>query len=156
MARLMDLATVIRSRNAGPYEITFDIMFDDPEMYEQVKRTGIINRELSARLYHVRPEEVFFTTYDAAYAFKGTLPRRASAGDVEDTDVYGAQQHASLLTIEVPLEASEVRWRASLSSPRLAWEQRVPGCLIVRERLEPVPWPPATGWSSVRSCPDHR
>jgi hypothetical protein len=109
MARLMDLATVIRSKNAGPYEITFDIMFDAPEVYEQVKRTGVLNRELFARLYHVRPEEVFFTTYDAAYAFKGTLPRRTSAGDVEDTDVYGAQQHTPLLTIEVPLETPEKR-----------------------------------------------
>ncbi len=109
MAQWMDLETVIRSKNAGSYEITFDIMFDDPEVYEQVKRTGFVNRELFARLYHVRPEEVFFTTYDTAYAFKGTLPRRTSAGDVEDTDVYGAQQHAPLLTIEVALEASEKR-----------------------------------------------
>lgn len=104
MARLMDLATVIRSKNAGAYEITFDIMFDNPDLYEKVKRTGVINRELFAQLYHVSPEQVFFTTYDAAYAFKGTLPRRASAGDVDDTDVYGAQQHAPLLTVEVPIE----------------------------------------------------
>jgi hypothetical protein len=104
MARLMDLATVIRSKNAGPYEITFDIMFDDPTLYAQVKRTGVINRDLFAQLYHVPPEQVYFTAYDAAYAFKGTVPRRWSAGDAEDTDVYGAQQHAPLLTVEVPIE----------------------------------------------------
>ncbi|MBI3326077.1 MAG: DUF4387 domain-containing protein [Nitrospinae bacterium] len=104
MARLMDIAKVIRSKNAGAYEITFDIMFDNQELYEKVKRTGVINRDLFAQLYHVPPEQVFFTAYDAAYAFKGTLPRRSSAGDADDSDVYGAQQHAPLLTVEVPIE----------------------------------------------------
>ena len=107
MARLMDLAAVIRSKNAGPYEITFDIMFDDPELYEKVKRTGVINRELFARLYHVPLEQVSFTAYDAAFAFKGTLPRRVCAGDAGDTDVYGAQQHAPLLSVEVPIDEAQ-------------------------------------------------
>ena len=98
----MDLAKVIRNKNAGPYEITFDIMFDDPDLYDKVKRTGIINRELFAQLYHVDLQVVSFTTYDAAYTFKGTIPRRVSASDTGDTDVYGAQQHTPLLTVEVP------------------------------------------------------
>jgi hypothetical protein len=37
------------------------------------------------------------------------LPRRMSAGDTEDTDVYGAQQHTPLLTIEVPFQLDEKR-----------------------------------------------
>ena len=36
-------------------------------------------------------------------AWKATLPRRIPSGAVGDTDVYGAQQHAPLLDIEVPL-----------------------------------------------------
>jgi hypothetical protein len=76
MARLIDLARVIRSKNAGPYEITFDIMFDDPDLYEKVKHTGVINRELFTRLYHVPLERVFFTTYDAAFALGNSAPPR--------------------------------------------------------------------------------
>ncbi len=72
MARLMDLATVIRSKNAGPYEITYNVMFDGPGVYEQVHHSGVINRELFPRLYHGQAEEVCFIAYDAAYAFKGT------------------------------------------------------------------------------------
>ena len=31
--RLYDLARVLRSKNSGPYEITLDILFDDPANY---------------------------------------------------------------------------------------------------------------------------
>ena len=36
--RLVDVARVIRSKNAGPFELTFDIMFADADSYERVKR----------------------------------------------------------------------------------------------------------------------
>lgn len=104
MKRLMDVAAVIRSKNAGAYEITFDIIFDDSGLYERVKATGIIRAELFAQLYGVRPEEVSCTAYDPALAFKGTIPRRVSAGDPDDCDVYGAQQHVPLLTVEIPID----------------------------------------------------
>ena len=103
MAKLKDLASVLRSKNAGAFQITFDIMFADKATYEKVKQTGVINSDLFARLYKVPVEKVQFTEYDAAYAFKGTIPRRISSGDVGDTDVYGAQQHAPLLDVEVPV-----------------------------------------------------
>jgi hypothetical protein len=106
LARLMDLAKVIRSKNAGPYGITFDIMFDDPDLYDKVKRTGIINRELFAQLYHVDLQVVLFTTYDAAYAFKGQSPPRVG-WLYRDTDEYGAQQHILLLTVEVSIAYGE-------------------------------------------------
>jgi hypothetical protein len=44
-----------------------------------------------------------FTVYDAALAFKAILPRLVPAGDIGDTEVYGAQQHGPLLEVEIPL-----------------------------------------------------
>ena len=58
---------------------------------------------LFARLYDVREVDVLFTPYPAGNAFKATLPRLVPSGDVGDTDVYGAQQHAPLLDVDVPL-----------------------------------------------------
>ena len=49
-------------------------------------------------------ESVLFTEYPPAFAFKATIERRTPSGAVGDTDVYGAQQHAPLLDVEVPLE----------------------------------------------------
>ncbi|MGH7056066.1 MAG: DUF4387 domain-containing protein [Stellaceae bacterium] len=103
MPRIREIAQVCKSKNAGPFELTIDVVFDNPAMFENVKRTGILSPDLFARLYGVRPEDVLFTVYDAALAFKATLPRLVPAGEIGDTDVYGAQQHAPLLDVEIPL-----------------------------------------------------
>jgi hypothetical protein len=103
MAKLKDIAKVCKSKNAGPFEVTIDIMFESKEVYDKVVATGVINEALFAKLYGVDAKDVLYTPYPAAFALKGTIPRRVSSGDVGDTDVYGAQQHAPLLDVEVPI-----------------------------------------------------
>jgi hypothetical protein len=106
MVKLKDIAKACKSKNAGPFQITLDIMFDDAALFERVRATGVITPRLIATLYGVREDEVLFTEYPPALAWKATLPRRIVSGAVGDTDVYGAQQHAPLLDIEVPLEVA--------------------------------------------------
>ena len=101
--RLIELARVIRSKNAGPFELTFDIMFADAETYERVKRSGVIRAELFARLYAVPKEHVLSVhAFDPALSFKATIARPISSGTAGDSDVFGAQQHAPLLDVEIP------------------------------------------------------
>ena len=59
-ATLSEFAKVIRSKNAGPFELTFDIMFDDAATYERVKRSGAVSREAVAARYNVAVEQVKF------------------------------------------------------------------------------------------------
>jgi hypothetical protein len=103
MSKLKDIAKACKSKNAGPFHITLDIMFDDAALFERVRATGVITPALIAGLYHVRAEDVVFTEYPPALAWKATIARRIASGAVGDTDVYGAQQHAPLLDIEIPL-----------------------------------------------------
>ncbi|MDA1090664.1 MAG: DUF4387 domain-containing protein [Proteobacteria bacterium] len=103
MPRIGDIALVCKSKNAGPFELTIDAVFGDRETFEKVKATGVLGPELFAKLYKVKAEDVLFTVYDAGFAFKATLPRLIPAGDIGDTDVYGAQQHAPLLAVEIPM-----------------------------------------------------
>jgi len=103
MPKIRDIAKACKSKNAGPFELTIDVVFDQRAMYERVKATGVLNPALFARLYNVKPEDVLFTEYPAGNAFKATIPRLVPSGDVGDTDVYGAQQHAPLLDVEIPL-----------------------------------------------------
>lgn len=101
--RILDLAQVIRSKNAGPFELTFDIMFEDPAAYERVKKSGAINAALVARLYKISHNQVLVCRpYDPALAFKITIRRPVSSGDLGESDVYGCQQHVPLTMIEVP------------------------------------------------------
>jgi hypothetical protein len=101
--RLIELARVIRSKNAGPFELTFDIMFTDAESYERVKRSGVISAELFAKLYAVPLDDVLSVhAFDPALSFKATIARPISSGTAGDSDVFGAQQHAPLLDVEIP------------------------------------------------------
>ena len=103
MTKLKDIVAVCKSKNAGPFELTIDAVFSDREPFERVKATGVICPRLFVELYGVKEEDILFTIYDAGLAFKATLPRLVSAGDLGDTDVYGAQQHAPLLEVEIPV-----------------------------------------------------
>lgn len=103
MALLRDIAQICKSKNAGPFVVTIDVLFEDPALYRRVKATGVLNPALFARLYGVAEADVLFTPYDTASAFKASLSRLVPAGGFGDTDVYGAQQHAPLLDVEIPL-----------------------------------------------------
>ena len=50
MARLGDIAKACKSKNAGPFELTLDIMFGDAATFEKVRATGVINAALIAKL----------------------------------------------------------------------------------------------------------
>jgi|TARA_B110000196_G_scaffold166195_1_gene142866 hypothetical protein len=102
MVALSELASVLRSKNAGALLCTLDLMFEDVATYERVRDSGVINPELIASLYHVSQNEVSIIPYDVAMAIKVTVPRLVPSGSFGDTDVYGSQQHGPLLTIEIP------------------------------------------------------
>ncbi len=102
MTRLIDLASICKSKNAGPFDLTIDVIFNSRALFGRVAATGILHAALFAKLYRAKESEVLFTPYPAANAFKATLPRLRSAGSFGDSDVYGAQQHAPILNVDIP------------------------------------------------------
>lgn len=102
MSALAELARLIRSKNAGPFELTFDIMFDDAATYDRVKRSGAVTREAVAARYNLPPEKVKFFFCDHARAIKASIPRPVPQGDPADSDGHGGQQYAPLMDIEIP------------------------------------------------------
>lgn len=105
MEKLSEIAKIIRSKNSGPFEITFDIMFPDEDSYKRVKESKVLNRELISGIYNVKDEDIItFMSFDPALAFKFTLKRSPSTqqGSINEYDTFGAQQHAPLLDIEIP------------------------------------------------------
>lgn len=102
MAQLWEVTKLIRSKNSGPFELTFDVIFRDRESYEKVRDAKLISAEWFARTYRLTPEVVSIINYDAANAIKITIPRPAISGDIDDTDVFGGQQHGPLVELELP------------------------------------------------------
>lgn len=101
--RLDQLAKTIRSKNAGVDRITFDIIFRHRREFDRVVRSGVITRSAMAALYRV-PEEriVDFVVYEPGLAIKFTIARLSPSGSPGDGDIFGAQQYAPLLSLEVP------------------------------------------------------
>lgn len=102
MTPLGELARLIRSKNAGPFELTFDIMFDEPATYERVKQSGMVSREAIATRYGLPAEKVKFFYCDLACAIKASIPRPCFQGDLLDSDGHGGQQYAPLMDIQIP------------------------------------------------------
>ncbi len=103
MPRIRDVAVICRSKNASPFLVTLDVVFPDRETFDKVRESGVISTGLISRLYSVPEKDVLLVEFPPANAFKATIPRLHGSGDVEDTDVYGAQQHAPLMDVEVPV-----------------------------------------------------
>ncbi len=93
----------ISSKNAGSFFLTFDVVFDDAERYRRVKASGALTRERIAALYGMPASDVLHViAFDQGLAFKVALRRARPSGSVGETDVFGAQQYAPLLDVEIP------------------------------------------------------
>lgn len=104
MPTLYELASVLRSKNAGPFEITFDVMFDDEATYRRVLAAAVLDPATIASRYGVPAASVRVLPFDRVLAIKVTIPRTSGArgsGSMFDRDVYGAQQHAPLAALIV-------------------------------------------------------
>jgi len=101
--KLSDLATVIRSKNAGPFELTFDVLFATHDDFERVVRSEVLSGAKFAELFQISLSDVISVVeFEPALAIKVTIKRSRSSGAFGETDVYGAQQHAPLLSLEIP------------------------------------------------------
>jgi hypothetical protein len=101
VAILARTASVIRSKNAGPLTLSFDLLFPSREAFIAARNSQALSAERIGALYDVPPNQVSIIAYDAANAIKIALPRNTVAGSPGDRDVYGAQQHTPLLGLEL-------------------------------------------------------
>jgi hypothetical protein len=102
MATIADLAVLVRSKNAGPFWLTIDIMFDEEAKYHRVRDSEVITRDGIAEMFGRNPDSIIVVNHDVALAIKVSFPRPQSSGSKYDSDVYGGQQYAPLLGLTVP------------------------------------------------------
>ncbi len=99
MKKLSQYTKILRSKNAGPLYITFDLIFETGEDREYVRER--LGRDLVAGAYGVDPADVRITPYAVVNAIKITFPRKHVSGSLRDDDIYGCQQHVPLSQIEL-------------------------------------------------------
>ena len=99
--KLYDSALVCRSKNAGPFQVTIDLMFNTVEEFDQVLASPNFTVEKIAAMYGVDPEKIAIKPFKRIMTIKVVLPRISPSGSALDTDVYGSQQHFPLGNLEI-------------------------------------------------------
>ena len=99
--KLYDKAFVCRSKNAGPFQVTIDLMFKDMASYSQVMDSAAFTAENIGKLYNVAPDKVAIKPFERILTIKVVLPRNSSSGSATDCDVYGSQQDFPLGNLEI-------------------------------------------------------
>jgi hypothetical protein len=99
MTTLGALARIVRSKNAGPTQLTIDLLFDDEAGCARAAAAPGLTPQAVAALYGVPCASVRIVRYPPAHAIKIVVDRATLAGGPGDRDVYGAQQHGPLLDI---------------------------------------------------------
>lgn len=99
--KLVECARIVRSKNAGPTQLTIDILFDEAADFEQAKASPNLSASRIATLYGLDAGQVRIIPYPPARAIKIVMDRKIIAGTPGDRDVYGAQQHGPLLDLDI-------------------------------------------------------
>lgn len=107
MARIFleDLCNVLRSKNAGPFRVSIDIMFKEYRDYRNIVDKKLLTGDIVAQAYGIPSEDVTnFETFDNVSAIKATIKRKIASGSPGDSDCYGMNQEGPLLQISFPSE----------------------------------------------------
>jgi hypothetical protein len=98
---LGELATQVRSKNAGPFWLTLDIFLPDEATFERVNRSGVTDPEVIGDLYGVDPAGVRVFALADLCAIKISFPRPVVQGSLDDRDMHAGQQYVPLLALSV-------------------------------------------------------
>lgn len=99
MKKLIDYTKILRSKNAGPLFITFDLIFNDRESMQYV--LGALTKEQVAEAYNVDVAKIDIIAYEVVNSIKITFPRKNISGSLADNDIYGCQQHMPLANLMI-------------------------------------------------------
>jgi hypothetical protein len=113
--RLLDMAVVIRSKDAGINRLVFDIVFNSATDYELALTSNVFARGNIARLLGLPAERVVGTFFvDSCNAIKLTVDRPNISASLDEHDVFGAQQQAAVEALSVPVYADRLARASSL------------------------------------------
>ena len=92
---------LIRTKNAGPFWITLDIVFENDEDFERVISEKVLTKEWIFGTYKIPQDTLISIEIPAARAIKFSFPRPRIQGDHGETDMYSGQQYEPLLDLQI-------------------------------------------------------
>jgi hypothetical protein len=101
MTTLGELASLVRSKNAGPFWLTIDIFLPNAAAYDRASRSPVTDADLIADRYGVEPSSVRVFLLPELAAIKISFPRPTLQGARDDRDMHAGQQYVPVLDIHV-------------------------------------------------------
>jgi hypothetical protein len=99
---LGQLATLVRSKNAGPFWVTVDIFLPDAAVYERAAASSaLVEVDAIAERYAVSPNAVKIFRLPDLHAIKISFPRPSPQGGAHDRDMHAGQQYVPLLDVDI-------------------------------------------------------
>lgn len=101
MRQLKDVASYVRSKNAGPFWVTVDVFCGDQAAYERLCAAPSLGAVAIADLYGVGSNHVRIFHDDNLKVIKISFPRPIAQGSTRDVDSHAGQQFVPLLSVPV-------------------------------------------------------
>ena len=101
MATVSDVCRHVRSKNAGPYWVTFDLFFDGPENFAKYSHSPALGGETLSRLFGADPALVKHFAVPSLNVVKISYARATPQGGEVERDMHCGQQFARLLDVQL-------------------------------------------------------
>ena len=101
MPKVSEVCRHVRSKVAGPFWVTMDLMFDSQQSFERYSRSKALSAESIAKIYGVDPATVKHYPVPKLKVLKISYPRRTPQGGVEERDLHSGQQYTYILDLEL-------------------------------------------------------
>lgn len=98
---LGETATLVRSKNAGPFWLTIDVFFSSGGDFERARCSTLSDPQWLAQLYGVAAEQIEIHEIPQLHAIKVSMPRPVVQGSLHDIDQHAGQQFVPLLGIPI-------------------------------------------------------
>jgi hypothetical protein len=101
MPKVREVCHHVRSKVAGPFWVTIDLMFDGQENYDRYAQSPALSADAIAAIYGVEPDTISLYPVPQMKVLKISYPRRSPQGGIEERDLHSGQQYAYLLDVEL-------------------------------------------------------
>ena len=101
MTKLSEVCRHIRSKNAGPFWVTFDLFFDGPENFARFHNHPALGPETMQYLFDADPALVQRYFVPQLNVVKISCARSSAQGGVVERDMHCGQQFARLLDLDL-------------------------------------------------------
>jgi hypothetical protein len=101
MTTVNDVCRHVRSKNAGPYWVTFDLFFNDADAFAKYHDSPALGPDLIHRLFGADPTLVKRFAVPGLNVVKISYARSSPQGGVVERDMHCGQQFVRLLDVEL-------------------------------------------------------